>query len=101
MAPSYLSVPLIDNNAMLGGEVHFVIAYDIEQDRRRNQVMSALKDYGLRVQYSVFECDLDRARAQELQDLLRLLIDPRKDRIHIYPMCDACFFRSVAMGAKI
>ena len=31
--------------------MHFVIAYDIEQDRRRSKVLSALKDYGERVQY--------------------------------------------------
>jgi CRISPR-associated protein Cas2 len=85
----------------LAAAMHFVIAYDIEQDRRRNQVMSALKDYGLRVQYSVFECDLDRPRLETLKDRLRALIDPRRDRIHIYPMCDACFFRSESMGKQL
>jgi CRISPR-associated protein Cas2 len=80
--------------------MHFVIAYDIETDRRRNKVMSALKDYGLRVQYSVFECDLTAARLGELRGRLEPLIDRRKDKIHIYPMCDACFFRSESLGLE-
>jgi CRISPR-associated protein Cas2 len=78
--------------------MHFVIAYDIEENRRRTKVMSALKDYGLRVQYSVFECDLDAARLQILKDRLEPLINRRRDRLHIYPMCDTCFFRSESLG---
>jgi CRISPR-associated protein Cas2 len=62
-----MACPTTAASAILGGDMHFVIAYDIEQDRRRNKVMSALKDYGLRVQYSVFECDLDRARLGKTQ----------------------------------
>lgn len=78
--------------------MHFVIAYDVEENKRRNKVMSALKDYGMRVQYSVFECDLDTRRLDALRERLEALIDRRKDRLHIYPMCDACFFRSESLG---
>jgi CRISPR-associated protein Cas2 len=81
--------------------MHFVIAYDIEHSRRRNKVMSALKDCGLRVQYSVFECELDHARLEILRERLKELIDPRRDRIHIYPLCDACFFRSEITGTPL
>jgi len=81
--------------------MHFVIAYDIEKDRRRTKVMSTLKDYGLRVQYSVFECDLDSSRMAELKSRLEALIDRRKDRVHIYPMCEACFFRSESLGSEL
>lgn len=78
--------------------MRFVIAYDIENDRRRNKVMSTLKDCGLRVQYSVFECELDRNRLTELRRRLGHLIDKRKDRVHIYHLCDACYFRSESLG---
>ena len=81
--------------------MHFVIAYDIEGNRRRTKVMNALKDFGLRVQYSVFECDLAPARLHELRDRLAGLIDRRHDRIHIYPLCDACFFRSESLGVEM
>jgi len=36
-----------------------VIAYDITDDRRRERVSTFLEDYGLRVNYSVFECELE------------------------------------------
>ena len=80
--------------------MHFLVAYDVEQDRRRTKVMNAVKDFGLRVQYSVFECELTAARAAELKERLRKLIDPRRDKLHIYPMCDACFFRSESLGRE-
>ncbi len=78
--------------------MHYVIAYDIEKYRRRNRVMSALKDFGLRVQYSVFECELTQGRLDLLLERLEPLIDPRRDRLHVYPLCDACFFRSQSLG---
>jgi len=78
--------------------MHFVVAYDIIKDRRREKVMNTLKNFGLRVQYSVFECDLTMGRLDELRARLRALIDPRRDRVDIYPLCDACFFRSENLG---
>lgn len=78
--------------------MHFLVAYDIEHDRRRTKVMNILKNFGLRVQYSVFECELTVQRAAELRDRLKTLIDRRRDKVAIYPLCDACFFRSESMG---
>jgi CRISPR-associated protein Cas2 len=80
--------------------MHFVVAYDIVQDRRRDRVMNTVKDFGLRVQYSVFECDLTMERANQLFERLRSLIDPRSDRVHMYPLCDACFFRIQSLGGE-
>ena len=81
--------------------MHIVVAYDVEQDRRRTKIMNTLKDFGLRVQYSVFECELTQQRLSDLRDRLRRLIDPRRDRVHIYPLCDTCFFRSESLGKEI
>ena len=81
--------------------MHFVIAYDIEQDRRRSKVLSALKDYGERVQYSVFECDLDPTRLRALRERLEGLIDRKRDKLHIYPLCAACYFRSESLGKDV
>jgi len=72
----------------------------LKKDHRRNKVMSALKDVGLRVQYSVFECDLDPRRLKELKARLSALINRRTDRLHIYPLCDACYFRSESLGME-
>ena len=78
--------------------MQFVIAYDIVQASRREKVMNTLKNYGLRVQYSVFECELTMQRADQLLERLGNLIDPRRDRVHMYPLCDTCFFRAKNLG---
>ena len=50
----------------------FVVTYDIAADKRRDKVAKALLDFGDRVQYSVFLCDLsDRERVR-----LRARLDP-------------------------
>ena len=80
--------------------MHFIVAYDIVKDRRREKVMNTIKNFDLRVQYSVFECELSAGRLDELRKRLQPLIDPRRDRVHIYPLCDACFFRSESFGRE-
>lgn len=80
--------------------MHFVVAYDIEKDHIRTKVMNVLKDFGVRVQYSVFECELTAQRLGVLRDRLKALINVRRDKVHIYPMCDACFFRSDSLGTE-
>lgn len=51
-----------------------VISYDISDDRRRNKIARLLEGYGYRVQYSVFECELDGRQLLKLQRELRLLV---------------------------
>ena len=33
--------------------MHYTVAYDITDDKRRNRVAKILKDFGTRIQYSV------------------------------------------------
>jgi len=37
-----------------------LVSYDIPNDRRRVKIAKTLEDFGDRVQYSVFECDLEQ-----------------------------------------
>lgn len=53
---------------------------------------------GNRVQDSVFECELTGVRLSEVKDRLGKLIDRPTGRVHIYPQCETCFFRSESMG---
>jgi CRISPR-associated protein Cas2 len=39
-----------------------VVSYDISHDRRRARLSRELKNFGTRVQYSVFECVLEPQR---------------------------------------
>ena len=71
-------------------EMLMIVAYDIMDPRRLQQVAKHCEDYGIRVQYSVFEC---RLKAEEFdrfwQDLCDL-IDPAADRLVSYRICARC-----------
>jgi CRISPR-associated protein Cas2 len=75
-----------------------VIAYDIVDDRRRDAVSTLLADHGRRVNYSVFECELDGQEVEDLSAQLSRLINAREDRIVLYRLCEHCRPRKAALG---
>ena len=75
-----------------------VIAYDVTDDRRREKVSTLLEDHGVRVNYSVFECELERDEFEQLQEQLAELIDDREDRILCYRLCDSCRVKRTTIG---
>jgi CRISPR-associated protein Cas2 len=75
-----------------------VIAYDIVDYRRRDAVSTLLADYGQRVNYSVFECELAGQEFEGLHARLSRLINTREDRIVLYRLCENCRPRKSAMG---
>ena len=78
--------------------MHYIVAYDVCSDRRRQKVVNTLKDYGLRVQYSVFDCDLKRQDLAELRTRLRAAINQKTDRLHFYPLCENCYYQGERYG---
>jgi len=68
----------------------YLISYDISDDARRRRVMEALKDFGRRVQYSVFETDLEEGALRELVERLDFEIDPATDSCRFYRVCESC-----------
>jgi CRISPR-associated protein Cas2 len=69
---------------------HYVIAYDIPDDKRRLKVARALQGHGERVQYSVFECQLTGKQFAALWRELRELAQPQADSLRAYRLCPAC-----------
>ncbi len=70
--------------------MRYVISYDIVNDRRRQRTSEALKDFGDRVQYSVFECELESAELEVLVGRLVEEMEPSEDSCRIYRLCGAC-----------
>jgi CRISPR-associated protein Cas2 len=64
-----------------------VIAYDIEDDRKRNRAAKLLEGYGERVQESVFECWLSQDQLTKAMDRMARIIDQECDRVRYYRMC--------------
>ena len=70
---------------MLSGVL--VVSYDLPNDRRRTRLANALEDFGVRVQYSVFECLLTPDQIERLRTRMASLLDPAEDSVRIYRLC--------------
>ena len=68
----------------------YLISYDIPDDTRRVRVADTLKDFGRRVQYSVFEALLDGALLEQLRHRVERIIDREADSVRIYRLCGEC-----------
>ncbi|NOK65510.1 MAG: CRISPR-associated endonuclease Cas2 [Chloroflexi bacterium AL-N10] len=75
-----------------------VVSYDIVDDRRRTKVRKILEGYGVRVQYSVFECTLDATAFGKAQQAVLVQIDPLVDRVRWYRLDQAAVQRTVIQG---
>ena len=80
--------------------MHYTVAYDITDDKRRNKVAKILKDFGTRIQYSVFECNTDRRAQLRLQSRLEKVIDFGEDTITFYHLCATCEKQIDRIGLK-
>ncbi|QTA80268.1 Putative CRISPR-associated endonuclease Cas2 [Desulfonema limicola] len=76
----------------------YIISYDISKDRQRARAANTIKDYGIRVQKSVFECRVRPNAFLELMAKLEKIIDPKTDSVLGYLVCEACFKRKQAIG---
>jgi CRISPR-associated protein Cas2 len=68
-----------------------LITYDVSTTtpagrRRLRRAAQACKDYGQRVQKSVFECLVGPAEWVLLRERLLEIIDPAEDSLRIYPL---------------
>ncbi|MCE5333414.1 MAG: CRISPR-associated endonuclease Cas2 [Desulfobacteraceae bacterium] len=82
-----------------------LVSYDVSTkepggSRRLNRVAKACKDYGQRVQYSVFECIVDPAQWTVLKRRLIREIDPEKDSLRFYYLGSNWKNRIEHVGAK-
>lgn len=75
-----------------------VVSYDVRETRRRNRVAHALKDFGKRVQLSVFECHLEEHQVVKLRERIARLIDPAEDSVRLYRLCRDCAGRLETLG---
>ncbi len=76
----------------------YVVSYDIPNDRRRARIHSALTSFGTWVQYSVFECFLNRKQRIALEARLLKEIHCREDTIRIYGLCGGCLPKVEILG---
>ncbi len=78
-----------------------LVAYDISSPKRLRRVAKTCEDFGIRVEYSVFECDLAEDDFRRLWKRLGTVIDEDEDCILAYRICGACVQRIESMGSVV
>jgi len=79
--------------------MNLIIAYDIENNKRRNKIAKFLEKKGRRIQKSVFIVDIESRKRKSLQrDLWKLA--EKKGIIHIFSLCNGCRKKAVFLGEE-
>ena len=78
--------------------MQLVVAYDITANKRRTKIAKILEDYGSRVNFSVFECDIGKTQYEEMKKRIWKVVNPRRDCIIFYCLCGSCRQRREAIG---
>lgn len=63
-----------------------LISYDIPHNKRRSKIAKTLENFGKRVQYSVFECQLTDSQLADVRGRLTALVVPNEDSIRFYSL---------------
>jgi CRISPR-associated protein Cas2 len=82
-----------------------LVTYDVRTSEtggagRLRRVAKACRDFGQRVQYSVFEIELDPAQWTALKARLEGIIDPERDSLRYYHLGSNWRRRVEHVGAK-
>jgi CRISPR-associated protein Cas2 len=67
-----------------------IVAYDIADPRRLNRVARVMKDYGIRVQKSVFEVSVNDKRFAEMKRRVEEKIVEAEAGVKYFPLCEKC-----------
>lgn len=78
--------------------MHVLIAYDISDNRLRGKIFAFLKEKGMHVQRSVFECELGPQSLQEVSRFMRQMELGAEDSVLFYPLCRHCVRKSRLLG---
>ena len=87
---------------MTGGrEQIWVIAYDTPSNRRRRKLAKLLEGHGVRVQWSVFECELRGDQLQRLRQRLERLIVAEQDSVRFWPVPQRSCAQAIHLGRSV
>jgi len=80
-------------------DMFILVSYDISDDKKRTKLAKKLKDFGPRVQYSVFEADVKKAELEKLNTILAAIELEQGESIRLYKLCQECI-RSVKIWGE-
>ena len=82
-----------------------VVCYDVETidpagQRRLRQVAKTCKDYGQRVQFSVFECFISLEEMRQLHEKVKKFVVPAEDNVRFYWMFAEAMSMTLTIGSE-
>ena len=80
--------------------MRYLIAYDVTDNQRRNRLARFLLDYGDRVQYSAFECELTGPRLDEVLQGVVKYMARQEDNVRVYRLCADCAGKIQTFGPQ-
>ena len=70
--------------------MNMIVAYDISSPQRIARVAKILKDYGVRVQKSIFEVSVTPFVFEEMKERIEAVIITENDGVKYFPVCEKC-----------
>ncbi len=78
----------------------YVVCYDIKDNSRRTKVFKVMRNYGTRVQYSIFECILKEDTLDKMLRKVSSIIKEDEDSVRIYYLPESAkrFIKILGVG---
>jgi CRISPR-associated protein Cas2 len=97
---AFAQVPY-ERSAPGAGEMLTIVAYDISEPKRLTRIARICEDYGVRVQYSIFECRLEEREFEEFWLKLLCEIEEDEDRLVAYKIDARCAKETQTAGTMV
>jgi len=78
-----------------------LVGYDVADPKRLARVARICEDYGVRVQYSIFECHLEEKEFEEFWLKICCEINDGEDRLVAYKIDARCARETQTAGAMV
>jgi CRISPR-associated protein Cas2 len=79
----------------------YLYIYNIADSRRRAGISTKLAQFGVRLQKSVFRCDISAELAETLKSALIRLLDEKEDSLYIVPLCEKDLEKAEWFGPQV
>ena len=77
----------------------YMVCYDVSHHKRLHKLARKLEQYGIRVQKSFFQCEMEDDKMESMKRELLNIISRKHDSLFIYPLCQKCSREALTDGS--
>ena len=78
--------------------MNMIVAYDIADPGRLQKIAKVMKDYGLRVQKSIFEVEVEEITFRQMRRRVEIIMSRAEDGVKYFPLCYRCADTLITIG---